>query len=148
MKPGGSFTTKSMVHELRMLEPSEHASQCAVIDWWDWNCKRWGLPSFALFAVPNAGAGAQKGQAGKMKAEGVRPGVPDLVLAVPTAGAPGLLIEMKRKPNKVMEEQHRVIFFLRRVGYHVVVAWSQEEAVRAITAYLGEYRFADAPVDG
>jgi hypothetical protein len=120
--------------------PSEHESQVAVIDWWNWQCKKWDLPPFALFAIPNAGAGAQRGQAGKMKAEGVRKGAPDLMLAVAYvdrgALCPGLLIEMKRKPNVPRPEQAEFILYLRLQGYHVVVAWCAEEAILAIKGYL------------
>ena len=121
-------------------KPSEHESQVAVIDWWNWHCKKLDLPPFALFAIPNAGAGAQKGQAGKMKAEGVRPGAPDLLLAVVYvdrgALCPGLFIEMKRKPNVPSPEQAEFILYLRMQGYHVVVAWCAEEAILAIKGYL------------
>jgi hypothetical protein len=46
------------------------------------------LPGIGFFVChPNAGAGAQRGQAGKMKAEGVKAGVPDTFLAVAHSGA-------------------------------------------------------------
>jgi hypothetical protein len=120
--------------------PSEHESQVAVIDWWNLQCKQFGFPPYALFAIPNAGAGGQKGQAGKMKAEGVRPGAPDLMLAVAYvdrgALCPGLFIEMKRKPNVPSPEQSEFILYLRLQGYHVVVAWCAEEAILVIKGYL------------
>lgn len=132
--------------------PSEHDEQCVVTDWWDLCCHTWGLPQFALFAIPNAGAGGQKGRAGWLKAEGVRPGVPDLMLAVAYTldGAffPGLYIEMKRKPNVPSLDQKAVIAFLRLHGYHVVVAWDADEAMLAITGYLNGYRKARALESG
>ena len=73
----------------------EHDAQVAVIQWWAYAHKGFGLPEFALFAVPNAGAGAQRGQAGKMKAEGARSGIPDLLLPVARGAYRGLCIEMK-----------------------------------------------------
>lgn len=127
------------------LEPSEHDSQRAVCDWWRLACKGYGLPEFALFAVPNGGA-RHPAVGRKMKAEGVRAGVPDLFLAVPrrfpaaeeTPGFAfiGLFVEMKRRPNKPSAEQEAVILYLRKRGYHVVVAYSAEESIKAISAYL------------
>lgn len=131
-------------------EPSEHASQAAVCDWWRLACKGYGLPEFALMAIPNGAhlAGDAKGRAIKManlKRTGLRPGVPDLFLAVRllfdgpngTIGSvPGLWIEMKRRPNKPSPEQEAVMLYLRQRGYHVVVAYSAEEAIKAISAYL------------
>ena len=131
-------------------EPSEHDSQAAVCDWWRLACKGYGLPEFALMAVPNGAhlAGDAKGRAIKManlKRTGLRPGVPDLFLAVPhlfhcldgtTAAIPGLWIEMKRRPNKPSPEQESVLLYLRQRGYHVCICYSAEEAIRAISAYL------------
>ena len=126
-------------------EPTEHQEQTRLIEWWDWNCKRWKLPPFSLMAVPNGGA-RHIAVAAKLKAEGVRAGVPDLFLAVPLKSdmfpgnpweCPGLWIEMKRKPNKPSNEQMEVIDYLRGMGYEVVVAWNADEAIRAIEGYLG-----------
>jgi hypothetical protein len=123
-----------------LRRPSEHQSQCAVKEWWDWQCKKWDLPPYALFAIPNAGAGAQRGQAGKMKAEGVRPGAPDLMLAVAYVNrgvlCAGLFIEMKRKPKLPSPEQREFHLYLRDQGYQVVVCWSAEEAILVIKGYL------------
>ena len=129
-------------------EPSEHDSQRTVCDWWRIACNGYGLPEFALMAVPNGAhlAGDAKGRAIKManlKRTGLRPGVPDLFLAVPKVDKvvpelpfPGLWIEMKKRPNKPSPEQEAVILYLRQRGYHVCICYSAEEAIRAISAYL------------
>lgn len=136
----------------KTIKPTEHESQCVVKDWWDVVCATWKLPPFALFAIPNSGAGAQKGRAGWLKAEGVRPGIPDLMLAVAYtldgAHFPGLYIEMKRRPNVPSHEQKEVISYLRLQGYHVVVAWDADEAMLAINGYLNGYREARARARG
>lgn len=126
--------------------PSEHQSQVAVIQWWGHYCKTKGLDERLLWATPNAGAGASRGQAGKMKAEGARAGVPDLFLALPrSSGNPrssdrqifnGAFFEMKSAKGKTSEAQAGYIDLLRRTGYNVVVCWSADEAIRAITAYV------------
>ena len=54
-------------------------------------------PELALiYAVPN-GELRSKGTAGKLKSQGVKPGVPDLVLPVARGGYFGMYIEMKRQ---------------------------------------------------
>ena len=116
----------------------EHQHQVAVIDWWAYACKGYGLPEFALYAVPNGGA-RHPAVAAKLKAEGVRAGILDLNLDAKSPGDPsamGLRIEMKVKPNRASKEQVAVIDYLRRAGYHVVVAWDADEAIQAITGYL------------
>ena len=117
---------------------SEHQEQKAVIDWWAVMCASYKLPEFALFAVPNA-AKRSFVLAAMLKAEGMRAGIPDLILLAkcprdPEAGC--LLVEMKRKPNKPSPEQIVVIDYLRHAGYHCVIAWNAVEAIRAIEAYL------------
>lgn len=71
----------------------EHAEQAAVIQWVDWH-----IPSYSelqlLYAVANGGH-RHKAVVGKLKAEGVRRGVPDLCLPVARSGAHGLYLQMK-----------------------------------------------------
>lgn len=123
----------------RGITPSEHDSQVAVIKWWSIARHRWKLPEFALYAVPNGGA-RTKSQGGKLKAEGVRAGIPDLSLDVPVGAIHGLKIEMKRWPNKPSPEQHVVMDYLRGAGYQVVTSWSADIAILHITAYLDAAR--------
>ena len=90
--------------------------------------------------MPNGGA-RHPAVAAKLKAEGVRPGVPDLFLAAPSGRdvlAKGLWIELKRHPNRPSAEQEAVIAYLRRQGYHCVVAYGFDEAKMAIEGYLGK----------
>lgn len=131
----------------RAPEPSEHASQCTVIEWWAQACKGYRLPEFALLAIPN-GSARHVVVARKLKAEGVRAGIPDLFLAARAKSffgsggpadyevLPGLWIEMKRKPNKVSDEQAAVIVYLKQQGYRCVIAWNVDEAIVAIKTYL------------
>src|SRR5947209_19235518 len=57
-----------------------------------------------FFAVPNGGW-RHKGTAIKLKAEGVKPGVPDTCLPVAREGFSGLWIEFKAGRNKLTEFQ-------------------------------------------
>lgn len=117
---------------------TEHQEQCAVVDWWALACKGYCLPEFALYAVPNAGAGAQKGQAGKMKAEGVRPGIQDLNLDAARGGYHGLRIEMKSSgPHARVSPDQRVVHaYMKIAGYGMAVCWNSGEAIDTIKAYL------------
>ena len=127
----------------RTLKPSEHQEQKAVIDWWRLACKGYGLPEYVLFSIPNGAhlAGDSRLRAIKManlKKTGLRPGIPDLFLAIPEPRFPGcgLFIEMKVKPNKPSAEQAKVIADLRAASYGVSVCYSADEAVETIKDYL------------
>ena len=59
---------------------SEHAHQVALFDWANLHLGR--MPELAaMYAIPNGGA-RSKATAGKLKAEGVKAGVPDIVPAI------------------------------------------------------------------
>lgn len=117
------------------IGPSEHQEQAAVISWWWLARNKYNLPHFALFAVPNGGArdfitGA------RLKAEGVRRGALDLILAKPTQKYHGLFIEMKVGSNKPTDEQAAFVAYLQQVGYCATVHWSSASAIAEIEAYL------------
>lgn len=116
--------------------PTEHEKQVSLVEWWSWARKRWKLPEFALFAIPNAGAGSQKGQAGKLKAEGVRKGIPDLALSIPRGGFHGLYIEMKRVGERARPDQLEVLSFFRSQGYETAVCEGALDATEVIFRYL------------
>ena len=114
--------------------PSEHAEQAALIAWYD---RAYG--NKALFAIPNGGhRHAAIGL--KMKLEGVRPGVPDLMLAKPLGSYHGLFIEMKRaKGGRVSPEQKDWLEYLNNAGYKAVVCKGFLEAKEAIKCYLSTH---------
>jgi len=116
---------------------TEHQEQCAVIKWWDaWSTER-GIDHRSLFAIPNGGH-RHIATGKKLKGEGVRAGVPDLMLAIPTRLFPAMFIEMKRVGEKVAagSSQAQMIELLRKQGYNVVACVGAEEAIMAIQAYL------------
>jgi hypothetical protein len=88
-----------------------------------------------LFAVPNGGA-RHKAVAAKLKAGGVRAGVPDLNLAVARGGFHGLFIEMKVGKNTPSKDQRWWIAKLREAGYRVEVCYGFEAARDVILDYL------------
>ena len=115
--------------------PTEHEEQCALMDWVHLNSARDRRLSL-LYANPNGGH-RHIGVARKLKAEGSKPGVPDLFLPVASNGYHGLYIEMKRlRGGTVSPEQKEFIELLREQGYRVEVCKGWEKAMEAIAQYL------------
>lgn len=119
----------------RPVHPSEHQEQARVIAWWGLQHALYDLPEFALFAVPNGGARDIVSGA-RLKAEGVRPGAPDLVLAAPRRGFHGMFIELKVGDNKPSDRQKAFLAYLNAAGYETGVYWTSDGAIEAIKAYL------------
>jgi hypothetical protein len=121
--------------------PTEHQEQAEVVTWAELNRTRW--PELALlFAVPNAG-GFQGGfksnvvRVMRLRAQGVKAGVPDLCLPVPRQGKHGLYIEMKRlRGGTVSAEQRAWHIALRDVGHRVEVCRGASAAIEVLTDYL------------
>ena len=88
-----------------------------------------------LFAVPNGGL-RSKSEAARLKASGVKAGVPDIFLAVPKGGYAGLFIEMKVGKNKTRKDQDEWIERLMRAGYKCAVCYGFETARYEIEEYL------------
>ncbi len=105
------------------MQNIEHNEQCAVIKWWHWQCKILGFPEQLLFAIPNGGARSRITGA-ILKEEGVRPGIPDLFLAIPNSHYHGLFVEMKKpRGGKVSGAQSDAIAMLMDAGYMAIVQW-------------------------
>lgn len=115
---------------------SEHAMQKMIVQWWSLMHRRYALPEFSLYAVPNGGH-RHPAVAAKLKAEGVRPGIPDIHVDVPRGQFHGLRLELKVKPNKPTPDQEKVLAFLNSQGYRALVVFDYGAAVAAIDAYLG-----------
>jgi VRR-NUC domain len=112
----------------------EHAEQAALIRWAEFARAR--LPELALLhAIPNGGH-RHKATAARLKAEGVKRGVPDVCLPVARSGAHGLYIELKTERGKPTPEQLGWIRALRRQGYAAEVCRGWESARSMIEHYL------------
>lgn len=114
----------------------ESEIQRSLVKWWDGACGGFGLPSPLLFSVPNGGNwNAKRGSI--MKAEGQRPGVPDLFLAVSRwPNGYGLFLELKTPHGVVMPEQQVFHEILRSQGFRVEVIRSLFTGIDSITQYL------------
>lgn len=76
----------------------------------------------------------------KMKNQGNRKGVPDIVLPAIGHKYNGLYIELKRvKGGKVSKDQKEYMELLRDQGYDAVVCKGHREAIDKIINYLGLY---------
>lgn len=114
---------------------SEHTEQAALFTWAAVCVPR--APELALlFAIPNGGV-RHKAVAAKMKAEGVKPGIPDTFLPVARRDYHGIFIEMKFGSNRATPQQREWDKFLTRQGYIVATCWSWIEAARTLVWYLG-----------
>lgn len=99
--------------------PTEHEEQREYVRWF-----RQTYPEVRIMAIPNGGA-RSPATAGRLKAEGVSPGVPDLFIP-----AWGLWVEMKRaKGGKVSPEQKEWHSYLESCGYRVIVGLGQTDAI-------------------
>jgi len=111
---------------------SEHEEQAALIKWFDLQHKHL---RGRLFAIPNGGQ-RHILVASKLKAEGVRKGLPDLMLPVKNRDYCGLFIEMKAKKGKATVEQLDWIDYLNDAGYFALVCYGIDDAKMAILNYL------------
>lgn len=120
----------------RDLSPaaSEHAHQVALMQWA--TLARTTRPELEMLAaVPNGGQ-RHAAVAGKLKAEGVRAGYPDLVLNVPRAGYHGLFIELKSMTGRATPEQRDWLERLQRHGHRAVVCRGWLAAKSELENYL------------
>ena len=113
---------------------SEHDEQKKIFQWARMSEGRW--PELALlFAIPNGGH-RHKAVAAKLKAEGVKAGVPDMCLPVARGRWHGLFIELKHGKNKETDSQAWWLINLCEQGYYAVTAWEFEGAKQVIEDYL------------
>ena len=112
--------------------PSEHFEQREVVRWF-----RQTWRGVRIFAIPNGGA-RSAATAGRLKAEGVASGVPDLFIP-----AWRLWVEMKRtKGGTVSPEQKDWIAYLSNVGYCAIVCKGADDAKRQISAFHDQLKDA------
>jgi len=115
---------------------TEHQEQAMLIAWARRTESHW--PELALLhAIPNGGW-RHKATAGRLKAEGLKPGVPDLCLPVARRGYNGLYLEMKSEKGRVRKEQRWWLDQLNDQGYLAVVCKGFAQGVDVITEYLGD----------
>lgn len=122
------------------LNPTEAQEQEWLFQWAQaMKVLRW--PELELmFHVPNGGS-RNRIEAARLKAQGVKPGVPDIFLPVARKGRHGLFIELKRKVGgQVSPEQNKMLGELNRQGFMAVVCKGWNAAADVIEDYMGGSR--------
>jgi hypothetical protein len=92
-----------------------------------------------IHAVPNGGA-RHPAVAKKLKAEGVKAGVPDVSFPAARGGYIGLAIEFKSKDGNPSKEQRERITKMQLERWCVIVCWDWQAAARAVEGYVGMMR--------
>ena len=118
-----------------MTYPTESQEQIWLFEWAELLSTQYPELSL-LHHIPNGGLRA-KVTAVRLKAEGVKPGVPDLFLPVARKGYHGLYIEMKAIKGKLSMNQLTWIEALKKQGYHVMTCYGFNEAANVISDYMG-----------
>lgn len=114
---------------------SEYGEQAALFCWCNINKEKYPDLKW-LFAIPNGGL-RDRITAGRLKATGVKSGVPDIMLPIRRGSFGGLWIELK-KPGKhrIEENQLEWIAFLIGQGYCACVCVGWIAAKDKIVNYL------------
>jgi hypothetical protein len=121
--------------DYRDLAQREEQEQIALMQRCELYLSRYPELRF-LFAVPNGGL-RSKTEAARFKAQGVRAGVPDLMLPVSRRSYHGLFIELKTAVGRVSDAQRDWIGTLNNLGYYACIARGQDECWKVLLWYLG-----------
>jgi hypothetical protein len=113
----------------------EGMEQAALFNWLR---VRHPVAAGLAYHVPNGGHRV-KAVAAKLKAQGVKAGVSDIVLPMARGGFFGLYIEFKASaPHSavVSQSQRDFLHDVQQQGYKAVVCRGMDEAIKVIDAYL------------
>lgn len=114
---------------IKSLIPTEHQEQSLVV-------KYCTLKKIPIFHIPNGSYKSVTART-KSKQEGLKAGVPDLMIPVANKNHHGLFIEMKRvKNSKVSGHQKQWIELLNKQGYKAIVCYGNNEAIKEIENYI------------
>lgn len=120
------------------MKQAEHEEQVSLVKWWAYACHNFNVREECLFAIPNGGF-RHIAVAIKLKAEGVRSGVPDLFLAVPKGKYAGLFIEMKKPAGgRASDNQKSLLTTFRALGYAGCVCHGWLAAKDMVEKYFAE----------
>lgn len=116
--------------------PLEETEQILVMKWASVAAEAFPILDL-LIHVPNGGK-RNPGEAARLKAAGVKAGVPDLLLLASMAGYAGLAIELKRadRSNHPTTEQLAWLARLHGEGWAVAVCYGAPEAIDILYAYV------------
>jgi len=135
-----------MTRMLRSTNPTEYQIQCSIIEYANkWKAVNRGFPSSDntvgdyLFHIPNGGL-RNKVEAVKLKKMGVKAGVWDLFLMIPTFTVmhdhrSGLFIEVKSQEGKLTKNQ-KEFEAKNSTEYSFIVVNSLESFIAGVSTYL------------
>ncbi len=125
-----------MAKNERNWAPTESEEQQALFRWAAYESG--AHPELALlYHIPNEGQ-RSRAMGARLRAEGLKRGVPDLCLPVPRGKWHGLYIELKRlRGGRVSDDQQRWLDALNKQGYFAVVCRGWQQAAAEIQNYLG-----------
>jgi hypothetical protein len=109
---------------------SEHELQVGIVQ-----AIRLKFRRVLVYAVPNGGS-RRPVEGGRLKAEGVTPGVPDLALVLPSGRA--AFIEVKGPEGRLRSEQQDFADWAQRAGVPWAVVRNIDEALDALTLWLSD----------
>jgi hypothetical protein len=129
------ITASTVMPERLAKSDSEAGHQAAVFCYFQQNIDKYPLAQL-LFAIPNGGL-RNKIIAAKLKATGVKAGVPDMFLPVARGDFHGLFIELKKDQKQTLSNEQKDWFRkLQEEGYECVVCFGWQHAVNNIISYL------------
>jgi VRR-NUC domain len=112
------------------LKATEHQHQSNYFRW-----VAHAYPDKLVFAIPNGGNRSAITGA-LLKKEGVKAGIPDIMVTSANGQWHGLFIEMKTETGRVSMNQQRIIDQLESEGYKVEVCRGWAEAMQKTNEYL------------
>lgn len=118
----------------RKPKDEEHKIQVSMVNWFR---LKYPLMRHNLFSVPNGGR-RDAVTGAKLKAEGVLPGVSDLILLKSNRFYGALLIETKTKKGVQRESQKEWEAKITADGYKYVVCRSLDDFIKVVTDYLND----------
>lgn len=121
---------------IKLPVPTEETEQTCLFRWAQMLSAATCPELRLMHAIPNGGM-RSKPEAARMKAAGVRRGVPDICLPVARKGCHGMYIELKRqKGGRISPEQMEWMYDLTAQGYRCMVCKGWVEAAREIAEYM------------
>jgi hypothetical protein len=123
---------------------NEHAEQVALVQWARLAAGRWPELAF-MFSIPNgaklpfittARGKRFSPQAMILLAEGLLPGVADLMIPCARGQYHGLFLEMKYGSNTLSDVQQAFGEAVSGFGYLYAVCWGADEAIKMIEDYM------------
>ena len=117
----------------------DKSEQQIQIDFFHWVHYLSDLPEDVtdlIYAVPSGGYRKPK-EAIRLKLEGVKQGIPDVNIDIPSPTHSGMRIEFKKPGGRRSKAQVRKHELLTMAGYYVVTCYSVDEAIAELEIYCG-----------